>query len=152
MNVDFADVRTVMPEMGYAMMGSGVASGEDRAEEAAEMAIFSAAEDIDSVRRARRVGQHYGGLTCVWTSLKPSVTPFARLRRITPPWLSVPLDPDSNDEPCVTVAATGIGMDKRPEITWSPINNSGAAAGVDRYQQHGMAPLTQEQKNGRKSG
>ncbi|MBN0872360.1 cell division protein FtsZ, partial [Pseudomonas aeruginosa] len=37
MNVDFADVRTVMSEMGYAMMGSGVASGEDRAEEAAEM-------------------------------------------------------------------------------------------------------------------
>ncbi len=49
MNVDFADVRTVMSEMGYAMMGSGVASGEDRAEEArAEMAISSVVEeDID---------------------------------------------------------------------------------------------------------
>ncbi|SUG49469.1 cell division protein FtsZ [Salmonella enterica subsp. arizonae] len=48
MNVDFADVRTVMSEMGYAMMGSGVASGEDRAEEAAEMAISSPLlEDID---------------------------------------------------------------------------------------------------------
>ncbi|MBO0246712.1 cell division protein FtsZ, partial [Vibrio sp. Vb0592] len=41
MNVDFADVRTVMAEMGYAMMGSGVARGEDRAEDAAEMAISS---------------------------------------------------------------------------------------------------------------
>ena len=40
-NVDFADVRTVMSEMGHAMMGSGMASGDDRAEEAAEMAISS---------------------------------------------------------------------------------------------------------------
>ena len=41
MKVVFADVRTVMSEMGYAMMGSGVASGEARAEEAAGMAISS---------------------------------------------------------------------------------------------------------------
>ncbi len=62
MNVDFADVRTVMSEMGYAMMGSGVASGEDRAEEAAEMAISSPLlEDID-LSGARRAGQHYCGL------------------------------------------------------------------------------------------
>lgn len=48
MNVDFADVRTVMSEMGYAMMGSGVAYGEGRAEIAAEMAISSPLlEDID---------------------------------------------------------------------------------------------------------
>ena len=47
-NVDFADVRTVMSEMGHAMMGSGIATGEDRAEEAAEMAISSPLlEDID---------------------------------------------------------------------------------------------------------
>jgi len=40
-NLDFADVRTIMNEMGVALMGSGVASGEDRAEEAARMAISS---------------------------------------------------------------------------------------------------------------
>ena len=38
-NVDFADVKTVMSEMGMAMMGTGFASGEDRAREAAESAI-----------------------------------------------------------------------------------------------------------------
>ena len=38
-NVDFADVRTVMSEMGMAMMGSGNAKGEDRARCAAEAAI-----------------------------------------------------------------------------------------------------------------
>ena len=42
-NVDFADVRTVMAEMGMAMMGSGVSSGEDRAREAAEAGNFQPA-------------------------------------------------------------------------------------------------------------
>lgn len=47
-NVDFADVRTVMSEMGMAMMGSGTAAGEDRAREAAEAAISSPLlEDIN---------------------------------------------------------------------------------------------------------
>ncbi|MGC3872079.1 cell division protein FtsZ [Halomonas sp. GXIMD04776] len=47
-NVDFADVRTVMSEMGMAMMGTGGAVGENRAREAAEKAIRSPLlEDID---------------------------------------------------------------------------------------------------------
>jgi cell division protein FtsZ len=47
-NVDFADVRTVMSEMGMAMMGTGGATGENRAREAAEKAIRSPLlEDID---------------------------------------------------------------------------------------------------------
>ena len=47
-NVDFADVKTVMSEMGAAMMGSGEASGENRAREAAEKAIRSPLlEDIN---------------------------------------------------------------------------------------------------------
>ena len=47
-NVDFADVRTVMSEMGMAMMGSGIAQGDDRAHEAAELAIHSRLlEDIN---------------------------------------------------------------------------------------------------------
>src|SRR5210317_530280 len=47
-NVDFADVRTVMSEMGMAMMGTGVSQGEDRAREAAEAAVSSPLlEDIN---------------------------------------------------------------------------------------------------------
>src|SRR5476649_1223155 len=47
-NVDFADVRTVMSEMGIAMMGTGVGSGENRARDAAEAAIASPLlEDVD---------------------------------------------------------------------------------------------------------
>src|SRR5690625_150220 len=50
-NVDFADVRTVMSEMGMAMMGSGTGSGENRAREAAETAIRSPLlEDINLQR------------------------------------------------------------------------------------------------------
>ncbi|WP_292747556.1 cell division protein FtsZ, partial [Methylophaga sp. UBA3191] len=47
-NVDFADVRTVMSEMGMAMMGTGRASGENRAAEAARLAVSSPLlEDVD---------------------------------------------------------------------------------------------------------
>lgn len=47
-NLDFADVRTVMSEMGMAMMGSGTAKGDQRAREAAEQAVYSPLlEDVD---------------------------------------------------------------------------------------------------------
>ena len=47
-NVDFADVRTVMSEMGMAMMGTGVAQGDTRAKLAAQAAIASPLlEDLD---------------------------------------------------------------------------------------------------------
>ncbi len=60
-NVDFADVRTVMSEMGMAMMGSGQSSGDDRAIMAAQAATGSpAAGGHQSVRRLRHPGQHYG--------------------------------------------------------------------------------------------
>ena len=59
-NVDFADVRTVMGETGMAMMGSGVASGEDRARVAAEAGgLEPAARGRQPVGRARRAGQHH---------------------------------------------------------------------------------------------
>ena len=52
-NVDFADVRTVMAETGMAMMGSGSARGENRAREAAEAAVSSPLlEDVNLSRRA----------------------------------------------------------------------------------------------------
>ncbi|MEW6765292.1 MAG: cell division protein FtsZ [Pseudomonadota bacterium] len=54
-NVDFADVRTVMEGMGASMMGTGVATGDDRAREAAEAAIHSPfLEDIE-LRGARGI-------------------------------------------------------------------------------------------------
>ncbi|WP_444943710.1 cell division protein FtsZ [Microbulbifer sp. ZKSA006] len=55
MNVDFADVRTVMSEMGMAMMGSGSAVGENRAREAAEKAVRSPLLDNVNLAGARGI-------------------------------------------------------------------------------------------------
>src|SRR5204862_795080 len=52
-NLDFADIRTVMREMGKAMMGTGEASGERRATEAAEAAISNPLLDDVSLKGAR---------------------------------------------------------------------------------------------------
>ncbi|HCD8536881.1 TPA: cell division protein FtsZ [Klebsiella pneumoniae] len=147
MNVDFADVRTVMSEMGYAMMGSGVASGEDRAEEAAEMAISCPLlEDID-LSGAR------GVLVNITAGFDLRLDEFETVGNTIRAFASdnatvvigTSLDPDMNDELRVTVVATGIGMDKRPEITLVT-NKQVQQPVMDRYQQHGMSPLTQEQK------
>ncbi|HAO94061.1 MAG: cell division protein FtsZ [Deltaproteobacteria bacterium GWB2_55_19] len=54
-NVDFADVRTIMSEMGQALMGSGVATGENRAVEAARKAISSPLLEDISISGARGV-------------------------------------------------------------------------------------------------
>ena len=147
MNVDFADVRTVMSEMGYAMMGSGVASGEDRAEEAAEMAISSPLlEDID-LSGAR------GVLVNITAGFDLRLDEFETVGNTIRAFASdnatvvigTSLDPDMNDELRVTVVATGIGMDKRPEITLVT-NKQVQQPVMDRYQQHGMSPLNKEQK------
>ncbi|NKI75256.1 cell division protein FtsZ [Dickeya sp. CFBP 2040] len=146
MNVDFADVRTVMSEMGYAMMGSGVARGEDRAEEAAEMAISSPLlEDID-LSGAR------GVLVNITAGFDLRLDEFETVGNTIRAFASdnatvvigTSLDPDMNDELRVTVVATGIGMDKRPEITLVTNKQSSQPVMDHRYQQHGMAPLTQE--------
>lgn len=148
MNVDFADVRTVMSEMGYAMMGSGVACGEDRAEEAAEMAISSPLlEDID-LSGAR------GVLVNITAGFDLRLDEFETVGNTIRAFASdnatvvigTSLDPEMNDELRVTVVATGIGMDKRPEITLVTNKQTTQPVMDHRYQQHGMAPLPQEQK------
>lgn len=113
-NVDFADVRTVMSEMGYAMMGSGSASGENRAEEAAEMAISSPLlEDID-LSGAR------GVLVNVCAGMDLRLDEFETVGNTIKAFASdnatvvigTSLDPDMTDEIRVTVVATGVGMER----------------------------------------
>ena len=59
-NVDFADVKTIMGEMGQALMGSGIARGENRAQEAARKAISSPLlEDISISGAKRRADKYY---------------------------------------------------------------------------------------------
>ncbi|MBT0726198.1 cell division protein FtsZ [Rosenbergiella australiborealis] len=152
MNVDFADVRTVMSEMGYAMMGSGIACGEDRAEEAAEMAISSPLlEDID-LSGAR------GVLVNITAGFDLRLDEFETVGNTIRAFASdnatvvigTSLDPEMNDELRVTVVATGIGMDKRPEITLVTNKNNAQPVVDHRYQQHGLTPLPQENKTAAK--
>ncbi|MCO6414224.1 MAG: cell division protein FtsZ [Thiogranum sp.] len=110
-NVDFADVRTVMSEMGMAMMGSGAASGEDRAREAAEAAVNSPLlEDID-LMGAR------GILVNVTAGMNLSIGEFEEVGNTVKEFASkdatvvvgTVIDPDMKDELRVTVVATGLG-------------------------------------------
>ncbi len=118
-NVDFADVRTVMSEMGHAMMGSGIATGEDRAEEAAEMAISSPLlEDID-LAGARgvlvNITAGYDMRLDEFETVGNTVKAFASDNATVV--IGSSLDPDMSDELRVTVVATGIGSDRRADVT-----------------------------------
>ncbi|MCG6900104.1 MAG: cell division protein FtsZ [Gammaproteobacteria bacterium] len=110
-NVDFADVRTVMAEMGMAMMGSGTAKGEDRAREAAEAAIASPLlEDIDLM------GAN-GILVNVTAGMDLAIGEFEEVGNTVKEFASenatvvvgTVIDPDMRDELRVTVVATGLG-------------------------------------------
>src|SRR4051794_27107526 len=117
-NVDFADVRTVMSETGMAMMGSGVARGENRAKDAAEMAVSSPLlEDINLA------GAH-GILVNVTAGMDLSIGEFQQVGEIVKQFASddatvvvgTVIDPELSDEMRVTVVATGLG---KPEVTVS---------------------------------
>jgi cell division protein FtsZ len=110
-NVDFADVRTVMAETGMAMMGSGVASGEGRARAAAESAVSSPLlEDINLA------GAH-GILVNVTAGMDLSIGEFQEVGNIVKQFASedatvvvgTVIDPELTDVVRVTVVATGLG-------------------------------------------
>ncbi|HSW71539.1 MAG TPA: cell division protein FtsZ, partial [Gammaproteobacteria bacterium] len=111
-NVDFADVRTVMSEMGIAMMGTGVGSGENRARLAAESAIASPLlEDVD-LSGAR------GVLVNITAGLDLSIGEFEEvgevIKNITSEGgatvvVGTVIDPELRDEVRVTVIVTGLG-------------------------------------------
>ena len=110
-NVDFADVRTVMSEMGMAMIGAGSASGEGRARKAADAAISSPLlEDID-LKNAN------GVLVNVTAGEDLSIGEFQAVGEKIEEFASEDanvivgkvLDPGMGDELRVTVVATGLG-------------------------------------------
>ncbi|MDA1107541.1 MAG: cell division protein FtsZ [Proteobacteria bacterium] len=111
-NVDFADVRTVMSEMGMAMMGSGVASGENRARNAVEAAIASPLLENISLAGARGIlvtvtagpNMSIGELDEVGATVKDLASENATVV------VGTVLDPEMGDEMRVTVVATGLGQ------------------------------------------
>jgi cell division protein FtsZ len=109
-NVDFADVRTVMSEMGMAMMGTGHARGDDRASAAAEAAISNPLLDDVNLQGAN------GILVNITAGPDFTMREFDEVGRTIEEFASedatvvigTVLDPDMQDEVRVTVVATGL--------------------------------------------
>lgn len=121
-NLDFADVRSVMEEMGKAMMGTGEAEGETRAIDAAEKAIANPLLDEVSLKGARGVLINITGghdLTLfemdeAANRIKEEVDPEAMIK------FGSAIDPDLNGKMRVSVVATGIDAEaavNRPPST-----------------------------------
>ena len=116
-NVDFADVRTVMAEMGMAMMGSATATGPDRAMQAARGAVSSPLLEEVDIHGAK------GLLVNVSAGPDMQLDEFAQVGEIVNEYASedgtvvigTVLDPEMEDELRVTMVATGIR--KAPQIS-----------------------------------
>jgi cell division protein FtsZ len=114
-NVDFADVRTVMSEMGMAMMGSGSARGQDRARIAAEAAISSPLLEDINLSGAK------GILVNVTSGIDLKMGEFEEVGNTVKAFASdnatvvvgTVIDPNMEDEIRVTVVATGISCEQR---------------------------------------
>ncbi|MDE0731903.1 MAG: cell division protein FtsZ [Gammaproteobacteria bacterium] len=112
-NVDFADVKTVMSEMGMAMMGTGTASGTERAREAAQAAIRSPLLEDVNLQGAR------GILVNITAGENLSLGEFSEVGDTIEEFASndatvvvgTVIDSSLNDEMCVTVVATGLGTE-----------------------------------------
>ncbi|WP_272641161.1 cell division protein FtsZ [Marinomonas mediterranea] len=109
-NVDFADVKTVMSEMGMAMMGTGSAIGEDRARVAAEAAIHNPLLEDINLKGAR------GVLVNITANEEVGLSEFTEVGGIIEEYASedatvvigCAIDPTVEDEMRVTVVATGL--------------------------------------------
>ncbi|MNT12956.1 Cell division protein FtsZ [compost metagenome] len=119
-NVDFADVRTVMSEMGTAMMGAGSSSGENRAVEAAEKAIASPLlEDVD-LAGAR------GILVNITAGMDMTIAEFETVGNAIKAFacesatvvVGTVIDLEMHGELRVTLVATGIGTERKAGISW----------------------------------
>jgi len=116
-NVDFADVRTVMSEMGMAMMGSGSATGQDRALMAAQSAIGSPLlEDVNLAGACGILVNVTAGMNLSMREFEEVGTTVADLASEDASIvMGTVIDPDMNDEIRVTVVATGLGHKRSAE-------------------------------------
>ena len=129
-NVDFADVRTVMSKMGMGMMGSGKALGDNRAEEAAQAAIASPLLEDVNLSGARGILVNVTGANMTlgeFQDIGAVVSSFASDDATVV--MGTAIDDTLGEELRVTVVATGLGMPpqvaKKPEINVVPRNTDG---------------------------
>ncbi len=127
MNLDFADVRTVMSEMGMAMMGTGQASGEGRARKATEAAVTSPLLENVNLQGAR------GILVNITAGMDLTMGEYEEVMDIAHGYavedasikVGTVLDPSMSNEIRVTVVATGLS---RPQAQAAPVAKPVAVA------------------------
>jgi cell division protein FtsZ len=137
-NVDFADVRTVMSEMGMAMMGTGAASGPNRAREATEAAIRNPLLEDVNLQGARGIlvnitagpDLSLGEYSDVGSIIEAFASDHAMVK------VGTVIDPDMRDELHVTVVATGLGA--KIEKPVKVIDNTMQTAQAAPVQQHAV--------------
>ncbi|MDH5611640.1 MAG: cell division protein FtsZ [Gammaproteobacteria bacterium] len=150
-NVDFADVRTVMSKMGMGMMGSGRATGENRAKEAAQAAVASPLLEDVNLSGARGILVNVTGANMTlgeFQDIGAVVSSFASDDATVV--MGTAIDDTLGEELRVTVVATGLGvpqMAKKPEINVVPRNTNGD---VDYGQLE--KPAVQRKSNNDRSG
>lgn len=157
-NMDFADVRTVMSEMGMAMMGSGSAKGDQRAREAAEQAVYSPLlEDVD-LKGARGIlvnviGNSNMGLH-EFQEVVDTVTEYASEDATV--IVGTSIDNSLEEELRVTIVATGLEQAKKveaapetPKVAAKPVRLSARAglAGMDTAASQAAAAEARQSKS-----
>ncbi|MGP9824136.1 cell division protein FtsZ [Ectopseudomonas khazarica] len=146
-NVDFADVKTVMSEMGMAMMGTGCASGPNRAREATEAAIRNPLLEDVNLQGAR------GILVNITAGPDLSLGEYSDVGNIIEQFASeqatvkvgTVIDADMRDELHVTVVATGLGA--RMEKPVKVIDNTVQVAVSQPVAQQPAAPQPRSEQS-----
>ncbi|MBF0096550.1 MAG: cell division protein FtsZ [Magnetococcales bacterium] len=141
-NVDFADVRTVMDEMGQAMMGAAEASGDTRALDAATHAISSPLLDDVSIHGARGVLINItGGYNLSLQEVDEAATVVRDMAHEDAIIVfGAVLDEAMEDTVRVTVVATGIGMAEKVAFPGGAKREGVAASHYPQAPHYGQAP------------
>ncbi len=132
-NVDFADVKTIMSEMGMALMGTGMAEGENKALEAAQKAVSSPLLEDIKIEGARGLLINIAGgkdmsifeVNEAAEKIKSEAHPDANII------FGAVIDEDMEDKMMVTVIATGLGAEIRPVslVSVNGLTGSGPVSG-----------------------
>jgi cell division protein FtsZ len=149
-NVDFADVRTVMSEMGMAMMGSATAKGPERAREAALAAVSSPLLEDINIAGAR------GILVNVTAGLEMAIGEFEEVGNTVKDFASddatvvigTVVEAEMREELRVTIVATGLGQEKRKQ----PYKVIKTGTGTTDYEQLETPAVIRKRRQDRKGG
>ena len=139
-NVDFADVRTVMSAMGVAMMGTATASGDQRAKEAAEAAVASPLLEDVNLAGAK------GVLVNITAGMDMSIGEFEEVGEVIKSFTSdqatvvvgTVIDPEMSDELRVTIVVTGLENEDKTNL----LNKNTGSANLHKSAQYSRQSLS----------